>query len=453
MAGARFPRLKIWAPEEVLYHDDLNAEYQNILDHFNTEGMAAASATSGEMQSQVDPNPDGTPSRPENLRGELERLRFMLAAITGNTYWFQAPVRSIADINNAIIALQTGQWLYEPTLPVYISGSSFSLTGDKSADYMQGTRIRATLDGGDIYGTAINVEVVGTPSVTTLTVKWDGGSLDSSLSVVKRGIISPALSAMAITPARVLSSDYTVTLDDHAATLIANSAEPITFTFGAASAAPAGWYVDIVNYGAGALTLAATVDGVADSTVITGRRTRVMTDGSQYTGRLLTKADIGLGDADNTADAIKHVAYAADADIPDGYVNGNKLLPLEAGTGLTLAEHEGLVGGEVISTSWVKKYQYIMRRKGTVRVSFTIGTSSVYYPADARLQKNGVTITEVSSNENGVGFATKTVNVLVSFGDELSFLISAYGYGYRATLRDVSIKCKEDPYIGFAEVY
>lgn len=455
MGGARFPRVKVWAQEEVLYHDELNAEFQNILDHFNPDGIDDASATSGEMQSQVDPSPEGTPSQAESLRGEIERIRFMLAAITGNTYWFEAPVRSIEDINNAIIALQTGQWLYEPASPTYIGANSFSLAGDKTADYMKGTRIRATLDGGDIYGTAINVEVAGTPAVTTITVKWDSGSLDSSLSVVKRGIISPALSSMAIKPPKVLASDYTVGPDDHAATLIANSASPITFTFGPASNTPPGWHVDVVNYGAGTLTLSCTVDGVATPTIITGRRTRILSNGSLYTGRLLTKADIGLGNVDNTADAIKHVAYAADADIPDGYVNGNKLLPLEAGTGLTLAVHAGPVGGEVTSTSWVKKYQYIMRRKGTVRVSFTIETSSVLYPADARLQKNGVTITEVSSNENGVGFgkATKTVNVPVSSGDELSFLISAYGYGRNAILRDVSITCKEDPYIGFAEVY
>lgn len=444
MGGARFPRVKVWAQEEVLYHDELNAEFQNILDHFNPDGMDDASATSGEMQSQVDPSPEGAPSQAESLRGEIERIRFMLAAITGNTYWFEAPVRSIEDINNAIIALQTGQWLYEPASPTYIGANSFSLAGDKSADYMTGTRIRATLDGGDIYGTAINVEVAGTPAVSTITVKWDSGSLDSSLSVVKRGIISPALSAMAIKPPIVLSADYTVSLDDHGATIIMNSPDPKTVTFGAASNAPAGWYVDVVNYGAGLLTLACTVDGVASPTLITGRRTRIIAGGSFYTGRLLTKADIGLGDVDNTADAVKSVAYAADADIVDGYVNGDKLLPVEAGTGVTLAEHSG---AETTSVSFVKKYEYTMRRKGVVTVSFVLSPSNVYYPADAELRKNGTVIAEYTTTVFHPNPQTKT-NVSVVSGDVLTIWASAFGYGYSARLTDIRISHKEDPYVG-----
>lgn len=446
MGGARFPRVKVWAQEEVLYHDELNAEFQNILDHFNPDGMDDASATSGEMQSQVDPSPEGAPSQAESLRGEIERIRFMLAAITGNTYWFEAPVRSIEDINNAIIALQTGQWLYEPASPTYIGANSFSLAGDKTADYMKGTRIRATLDGGDIYGTAINVEVAGTPAVTTITVKWDSGSLDSSLSVVKRGIISPALSSMAIKPPIVLSADYTVSLDDHGATIIMNSPDPHEITFGAASDAPAGWYVDVVNYGAGLLTLACTVDGVASPTLITGRRTRIIAGGSLYTGRLLTKADIGLSDVDNTADAVKNVAYAADADIPDGYVNGDKLLPIEAGTGATLCEAAGPLSTK--STGMVKKYEYTMRRKGVVTVSFALSSSSGTYPADAELRKNGTVIAEHTTTYNHSLPQTKTNNVSVVSGDVLTIWASAFGYGFSAILSDIRISHKEDPYVG-----
>jgi len=446
MGGARFPRVKVWAQEEVLYHDELNAEFQNILDHFNPDGIDDASATSGEMQSQVDPSPEGTPSQAESLRGEIERIRFMLAAITGNTYWFEAPVRSIEDINNAIIALQTGQWLYEPASPTYIGANSFSLAGDKTADYMKGTRIRATLDGGDIYGTAINVEVAGTPAVTTITVKWDSGSLDSSLSVVKRGIISPALSSMAIKPPKVLASNYTVGPDDHAATLIANSASPITFTFGPASNTPPGWHVDVVNYGAGTLTLSCTVDGVATPTIITGRRTRILSNGSLYTGRLLTKADIGLGNVDNTADAVKSVAYAANADIPDGYVNGDKLLPLEAGTGVTLCEHAG--PPPTTSTDFVKKYEYTMRRKGVVTVSYKIYSDGGAYGADAQLRKNGEIIDEASTYSPFGNPLTRTLNVPVKSGDVLSFWASAFGYGLKASLQNISIKHKEDPYVG-----
>ena len=49
------------------------------------------SASDSEMQTQEDPFPGGTTSRPTSLQGELTRLRYQIAAICGNTYWYQDP--------------------------------------------------------------------------------------------------------------------------------------------------------------------------------------------------------------------------------------------------------------------------------------------------------------------------------------------------------------------------
>lgn len=59
-------------------------------------GIDDYSATDGEMQTQADPYPGGTTSRPTSLLGELTRIRFSLAAITGETYWYIDPDVDIA---------------------------------------------------------------------------------------------------------------------------------------------------------------------------------------------------------------------------------------------------------------------------------------------------------------------------------------------------------------------
>lgn len=59
-------------------------------------GIDDYSATDGEMQTATDPFPGGTTSRPTSLQGELERIRYQFANITGETYWYNDPDVTIA---------------------------------------------------------------------------------------------------------------------------------------------------------------------------------------------------------------------------------------------------------------------------------------------------------------------------------------------------------------------
>lgn len=59
-------------------------------------GIDDYSATDGEMQTATDPFPAGATSRPTSLQGELERIRYQLANITGETYWYNDPDVTIA---------------------------------------------------------------------------------------------------------------------------------------------------------------------------------------------------------------------------------------------------------------------------------------------------------------------------------------------------------------------
>ena len=65
-----------------------NNEYGNIYTNFVPAGMDDYSANDSQMQTATDPYPGGATSRPTSLQGEIERLRYILAQITGKTYWY-----------------------------------------------------------------------------------------------------------------------------------------------------------------------------------------------------------------------------------------------------------------------------------------------------------------------------------------------------------------------------
>lgn len=93
-----FARLKTWTDEENLSDEDLNDEIDNILDHLAPAYIEDYSSTVGEMQTQTTPGAVGTESQATTLAGEIERLRFVIARITGETYWYTAPDASIATL-------------------------------------------------------------------------------------------------------------------------------------------------------------------------------------------------------------------------------------------------------------------------------------------------------------------------------------------------------------------
>lgn len=77
-----------------------NNEYGNIYDNFIPSGMDDYSANDTQMQTATDPFPGGSTSRPTSLQGEIERVRFQLAAILGETYWYMDPDVDIATFKS-----------------------------------------------------------------------------------------------------------------------------------------------------------------------------------------------------------------------------------------------------------------------------------------------------------------------------------------------------------------
>jgi len=222
MAGATFSRVKTWIYEK-LKASDLNAEFDNILTNFTPAGMDDQSSNVAAMQTTVDPYPAASPSLPTSLAGELQRLRYVLAQITGEAYWYVDPDISLATVNSYILQ---GQWIHQSDTPTYVSGTQFTVPGDKTATYTQGSRIRATVTAGYVYGT---IKTSAYTSVTTITVDWDSGTLDAGLSDVNIGIIIEP-SSIAIPPVLAKTENYALLKTDLRREIHCNATSDLAFT-------------------------------------------------------------------------------------------------------------------------------------------------------------------------------------------------------------------------------
>lgn len=75
-----------------------NTEFQNIITHADFSGLGDYSASTSEMQTQVDPYPAAAESLATDGAGELARLRYILAQHAGKTYWYQDPSTSLENL-------------------------------------------------------------------------------------------------------------------------------------------------------------------------------------------------------------------------------------------------------------------------------------------------------------------------------------------------------------------
>lgn len=68
-----------------------NGEFGNVGTLMDPIGVGGYSATTAQAQIQTNPFPGSVLSLATFLGGELERIRYMISLITGNTYWYQPP--------------------------------------------------------------------------------------------------------------------------------------------------------------------------------------------------------------------------------------------------------------------------------------------------------------------------------------------------------------------------
>lgn len=93
---------------------------------------------------------------------------------------------NVAGVNDTSIS--TDQWVASGLTPTYVSATQFTLAGDQTSAFQVGRRVKSTVTAGTVYG---RITASAYAALTTVTVVNDSGSLDSGLSAVSYGLLTP----------------------------------------------------------------------------------------------------------------------------------------------------------------------------------------------------------------------------------------------------------------------
>ena len=95
-------------------------------------------------------------------------------------------IKTLDPVIGAVTSVTQDQWVASGDTPTYVSATSFTVPGDKTADYHTNRAFKATVTAGTVYGHYTGASY-SDPN-TTVTVKNDSGTLDSGLSAVWHGL-------------------------------------------------------------------------------------------------------------------------------------------------------------------------------------------------------------------------------------------------------------------------
>src|SRR5690606_22988438 len=108
------------------------------------------------------------------------------------------------------------QWVDSGVTPTYVNATQFTLPGDQTNAFQVNRRIKATVTSGTVYG---YISVSAFAALTTVTVVLDSGTLDSGLTDVQLGLITPNNTSFRVTTAMIADGAVTTTkIDDGAVT-------------------------------------------------------------------------------------------------------------------------------------------------------------------------------------------------------------------------------------------
>jgi hypothetical protein len=212
----------------------------------------------------------------------------------------------------------------------YISGTKFSVPGDKRSIYSGGRRIKAIVSAGTIYGT---VAAVAYSTVTTVTVMWESGSLDSGLSLISVGILTPSNNALPILVCFGKTANYSMGYSDQDKIITMNNANSTTLTLLAPDAVPSGTKIVVKNKGLGTVTIAGNIDNETNIYLRKEEAVSLFTDTNRWMS--LGQPQIPIGAIIWWHKSLSGVPSL----LPWGWVECN---------GQTLSDSDSLLDGQVI---------------------------------------------------------------------------------------------------------
>lgn len=98
MGAGTFSRIKTWVTGETLTAAQLNAEFDNVLDNLDPTGIDDESANDAAARATSDPYASSSLVKATSLETEIQQLRYLIAQITGETYWYIDPDTDIAAL-------------------------------------------------------------------------------------------------------------------------------------------------------------------------------------------------------------------------------------------------------------------------------------------------------------------------------------------------------------------
>lgn len=87
-----FNKLVTVSTGQLITAAERNNEFDNVITNMTPAGLDDESATVTAMRAVADPYPASVESLPTDLKGEVLRMRYIFAQMSGNTYWYQDPV-------------------------------------------------------------------------------------------------------------------------------------------------------------------------------------------------------------------------------------------------------------------------------------------------------------------------------------------------------------------------
>lgn len=126
---ALFSRVTNWVSNQVLTAAALNGEFNNILTNAQLSSWVGFSANVGQMQQTTSPGGVGTESLAASGSDELQRLRYMFAAVTGLTQWYQVPFRTLTgSFGQVVSSTSTGSFTTTSNSLTDITNATLSIT-------------------------------------------------------------------------------------------------------------------------------------------------------------------------------------------------------------------------------------------------------------------------------------------------------------------------------------
>lgn len=127
-----------------------------------------------------------------NTRGDVDNLIYLTTGLAyklvlkdsvGNVL---RTFDNIEGINDSSLTID--QWVNSGVTPTYVNATTFTVSGDQTSIFTNKRRLKLVVSGGVIYASVINSTFT---TLTTVTVSNDSLPIDSGLSDVQLGLITP----------------------------------------------------------------------------------------------------------------------------------------------------------------------------------------------------------------------------------------------------------------------